>query len=152
MRLKCALLCYLIAVTSVAAAQEKTDGNWWRELTQPLKALYLAGYTDGHAEAATSGVNDLDIMALTSNKKEKVCAPYLAAVRGALAGSSVGGIKLGTMADGLDSFYGDYRNRSIRVAHAVPFVVRAIRGESDESLRPSIEAARKLATYERALL
>jgi hypothetical protein len=147
MRLKCALLYSLLLVTSVAAADVRIDGNWWRDLPPQLKAIYLAGYTGGYAEAASSSIDYVDVVAQGA-KDQKACAPYFAAVRGALVDSSVGGIKLGTLTDGLDSFYGDYRNRSIRVAHAVPFVVRAIKGESDESLRPSIEAARKLATYE----
>jgi hypothetical protein len=52
------------------------------------------------------------------------------------------------LADGLDAFYSDYRNREIAVDGAVWLVVNEISGKSDAEMQTMIENWRKGATLQ----
>lgn len=70
----------------------------------------------------------------TSEQWQKVCFPS----------EDFDGIKMGQFVNGLDSFYGDYRNQQIEFGSALGYVRDGIKGKPQEELQKEIEQMRKL--------
>jgi hypothetical protein len=68
----------------------------------------------------------------------KVCQPKLSFVSPALSAA-------GQVSDGLDAFYKDYRNRSIRVVDAMWVVANSIAGTPQKEIDAMTENFRKYA-------
>jgi hypothetical protein len=49
-----------------------------------------------------------------------------------------------TVIDGVNSFYGDYRNRKIPVPWAIYYVLESIRGKSEKNMQRYLESMRKI--------
>lgn len=130
-----ALLILSVVTTSVPslasgqAPRPREDGDFWRaSLTEHDRGLYALGLIEG-ATFLSSGLH-----ALEQSPNSQVFQKYLA------------GVSARTLGDGLDAFYGDFRNRRIRIGTASMLVLLQIRGAPNvESL---IETMRQLATRE----
>jgi hypothetical protein len=127
----------LFALCFPLHAQDNTrrDGNWWREQTPSGKITYMTGFFDGmglgHNFAYWNNVND------------KVCAPKIVGSYDFYSDKFLKEVTNIQLADGLDEFYKDYRNRSIRISDGVWLVLNSIAGTPQAELDKRIENFRK---------
>ena len=114
------LLLLLFALSSFnAKGEDRRDGNWWRGHDRQTKVAFVTGFFDGmalgnkfsywrQANAASS--------AEATKSYNAMVAQYLSNVTS------------GQLVDGLEGFYGDFRNRRIRIDNAVWLVLNQIDG------------------------
>jgi hypothetical protein len=114
----------LVLVAAICYAQERRDGNFWRggicpgcdaAATKTLKTVYITGMLDG---ALLNLPEDFKVLQH---------------------------VTIGQVMDGMDRFYGEYRNRSIGVSDALVVVAMEIRGDSPEKIAAHIADVRRFA-------
>jgi hypothetical protein len=132
------VLC-LAAPLSRNQEYDRRDGNWWMQLDAVAKANYLAGFLDGMKlgnRVAFLGADgsEQDYKAVSA----KAAASFAAYRSRYLA--NVTGIRL---ADALDDFYSDSRNRQILVHDGVWLVLNQLAGKPDTVMQPLLETMRK---------
>jgi len=64
-----------------------------------------------------------------------------AAIKRELTGKFMN-VEIGTFVDGMDSFYGDYKNRKIRYVPAMVYVATSMTGKSAEEMQKHVEMLR----------
>ena len=122
---------------SLQAQDSRRDGNWWREQPQSDKFTYMVGFFDG-----------MDLgrqFTLWKNIDDKDCAPKIIESFRFDNDKFFKDVTNAQLADGLDVFYKDYRNRKIRIHDAVWLTVNAIAGTPQADLDKMIENFRKNA-------
>ena len=119
------VLVWLTACQAIAA-EGRRDGNWWGTQTQLSKLNYVVGFFDGMGLGGNFGM-----WAFLPAKQAGDESAYSKASKSVSDYQSkyFSGLVNGQLADGLDLFYSDYRNRSIKVSVAVWLVVQMIAGE-----------------------
>jgi hypothetical protein len=125
----------LTSMQTRGADENRRDGNWWRQQPQMVKVVYIVGFFDGMELGSDFSfwkyMDDETLMAKTAASYREYNGKYF------------GHVTSGQLADGLDNFYQDYRNRQIRLQHAVWLVVNAIAGTPQAELDKMIENWRK---------
>lgn len=128
----------LFAISLSTYAQEnRRDGNWWREQSQSDKLTYIVGFFDG-----------MDLgrqFSFWKNMDDKVCFPKVTESFAFYNDKFFKDVTNTQLADGLDVFYKDYRNRKIRIHDAVWLTVNAIAGTPQADLDRMVENFRKNA-------
>jgi len=121
-------LSVLLAVTTatVSADDSRRDGNWWLIQTYPTKVSYLVGFLDGMELG-----RNFTIWGLPNKKGQMTSSAQLdgATSYDSYVGKYLNNVTSGQIASGLDSFYSDYRNRTIRTPEATWLVLKSIAGE-----------------------
>lgn len=119
------------------AEESRRDGNWWNRQSAGFRVLYILGFMDGmdlgsrfSTPAERPGHDEADPAAGTRRTYRERTERYLA------------GVTVGQISDGLDTFYRDYRNRSINLSDGFEIVLRLARGEDVKTL---IQARRSSA-------
>ncbi len=119
------------------AQNSRRDGNWWLEQTSLLKASYITGFFDGtnlgHQFSSWKCLDDKACLDKVTESYQFYAHKYT---------KDVTNIQL---ADGLDVFYKDYRNRKIRVENAVWLTLNAIAGTPQADLDKMVDNFRKNA-------
>lgn len=126
--------------TFSANDDNRRDGNWWLTLTKSSKLDYIVGYFDGMLlgkNFCVWGINDSDN---TDNCDYKSISSFNDYYRKYF--SEVTNFQI---ADGLDEFYSDYRNRRIEILGGIWLVVNGIAGTPKDELDAMIESWRKYA-------
>jgi len=120
----------LIAVTMSGFAQDdaRRDGNWWKNIPTAGKLWYMAGVVEGMQLG-----RDVSSWLFQKNSASDACRASLIESFRAFR-NNIGNSTNEQIADGLNEFYSDYRNRSILVIHGASVVMRAIGGESKSYL------------------
>jgi hypothetical protein len=77
------------------------------------------------------------------NTDDKVCAPKIIGSYSVYSEKYLKDVTNSQVADGLDEFYKDYRNRSIRISNGVWLVLNSIAGTPKAELDRKIENFRK---------
>jgi hypothetical protein len=117
------------------AQNSRRDGNWWLEQTSLLKVSYITGVFDGtNLGYQFSSWKCLD---------DKPCAAKVTESYQFYADRYTKDVTNIQLADGLDVFYKDYRNRKIRVGKAVWLTLNAIAGTPQADLDKMVENFRK---------
>ena len=80
-----------------------------------------------------------------NNVNDKVCAPKIVGSYDFYSDKFLKEVTNIQLADGLDEFYKDYRNRSIRISNGVWLVLNSIAGTPQAELDKKIENFRKNA-------
>jgi hypothetical protein len=123
-----------------AFAQESTrrDGNWWRTQLRASQVSYMVGFFDGielgNRFSYWSFANDqkaTESLKRVFDSYEEYVDKYLKNVTS------------GQMVDGLDTFYSDFRNRSILVHNAVWLVANQVAGVPQDRIDSMIESWRR---------
>jgi hypothetical protein len=121
----------------ISTANER-DGDAWKGANQSVKFGYVLGFTDAAAWAYGNVDGAVSLLKSLSPKDRKMLAD----------GKSVwdyGEIKYKQLIDGMDTFYGDYRNAAIKWDRALSYVRDTIHGEPQDYLDRELEFERKLA-------
>ena len=134
-------LCLAFSLSTFGQANNlPRDGNWWRGLSKDFKGAYVAGLFDG----AFVGY-DYSYWNLAAESTDKPCVDKMTeSFNDNLR--HLKNKKSGQIADGLDEFYKDFRNRSIRVRNAISYISLEISGASKEKLEKVLRDLRKEAT------
>jgi hypothetical protein len=117
------LLCLVLMLPPSARDESdgRRDGNWWRSQSSDAKYNYMTGFIDGlqlgHDFSYWKFIQkNGDCASLVSDSYNTHLTKYLVNVTN------------GQIADGLTSFYEDYRNRRILTSRAVWLVLNEIAG------------------------
>jgi hypothetical protein len=117
----------------------RRDGNWWTVSPRPEPLAYVTGFGDGMEignRFSYWGLEKADM---------RVCEERVAAAFHSNVKKYLGEVTNVQLADGLDDFYKDPKNRRIRVYDAVWLVVNGIAGTPHDELDKMIESYRKHA-------
>ena len=133
------LIVSALGVQAYAQDERFRDGNWWRTITTTSKDAYLVGFFDGlvlggqfswwHIVSKDGKVN---------NSEAEKARDSFDTYYGSLKGTTNGQFR-----DGLDEFYGDYRNRRIPIHHGFWIVLNTIAGKPEKEINVMIENFRK---------
>ena len=131
----------VIMCACACAEDHGRDGNFWRELGDSEKTMYLAGFFDGmilgkHFSYWGSARKDGTLPPTgweAAHSFDKFFAKYFKHITNS------------QVADGMNVFYEDYRNRSIEIDSAVWLVVNEIAGKPDREMQAMIESYRQNA-------
>lgn len=114
------------------------DGGSWSTTNQSMKYGYVVGFIDATTWAYGNVEGALYVLKSLSSKDRELLA----------SGKDVwnyGNIEYSQLIEGMDSFYGDYRNKAIKWDRALSYVRDTIRGEPQEYLDRELEFERKAA-------
>ena len=123
------------------AQRERRDGNWWNGESRDGKLSYITGFFDGMElghEFSYWGMK-------TTDKGPSSCMGDTVASYEEYGNKFFSNVTNSQLVDGVDNFYKDYRNRSIRVHDAVWLAVNSIAGKSQRDMDTMIEGWRKAA-------
>jgi hypothetical protein len=121
----------------VCAQNTRRDGNWWLEQSELSRTAYVTGFFDGtHLGGQFSFWNFTDDKACLSKATESFTF---------YSEKFLKDVTNGQLADGLDVFYKDYRNRKILIHNAVWLTLNAIAGTPQADLDKMVENFRKHA-------
>ena len=136
------IVSFLLLMRSPAQAEDaRRDGNWWRQQTSSGRLIYALGFFDGMNLGAKFSYWGLpDAAAKPNPSVEVVLRSY-----SSMMDKYTKDVTNGLIADGLDKFYEDYRNRTILIENAVWLIVNAISGKSEKDMEIMIENFRKNA-------
>jgi hypothetical protein len=126
-----------------AHAQEdkgRRDGNWWRTIDTPSKDAYMVGFFDGILLGERFSYWKFINKDGTENSQTAKVIDSFKTYYKLLQDTTNDQFR-----DGLDKFYGDYRNRRIAVTDAVWIVINTIAGKSDKEMEVIILNSRKSA-------
>ena len=118
------------------SASEANNGYWWQSLDDSMKVGYVIGFVEG-SETASS------VWKMYNNITGKKMPS--SATNPAGEQEDFSDIRFGQYEAGIDAFYKDFRNMSIHVADAMPYVRDQIKGEDRKSLDLELNLMRKLS-------
>jgi|WetSurSiteA1Bulk_404760.scaffolds.fasta_scaffold06723_3 hypothetical protein len=124
------------------AEDNRRDGNWWRGQDRLIRSAYIVGFFDG----MDLGYN-FSYWKFIQKKEMNSCIIQMHESYSEYSDKYFKNVSNSQLVDGLDSFYVDFRNRSIRVADAVWSVVNSIAGTPQEELDSMIENWRRNANH-----
>lgn len=128
---------------TAASAGWRIDGNSWRnDLSGLGRVAIVRGYVEGFSQAQMMAPFYVCV-ALKLPASADCFAKGAEAVEKSLPDFT--GLTFGQIGDGLDAFYGDYRNRKIELPAAMVYVVKAIRGTPAQEMEKLAEDLRKYA-------
>lgn len=136
----CLIALLVLSTASFAQDKNRRDGNWWLSLEQVDKTNYMVGFFDGaelgrnFSYCGFSGTAKANCLGYTMKSFNDYEEKYFSNVTN------------GQVADGLDAFYKDYKNRSIKVSNAVWLVLSSIAGTPQKELDKKIENVRAHAS------
>src|SRR5215472_17709346 len=114
-------------------AQERRDGNWWLQQSDTAKNYYVIGFFDGtqtgreFSQWNCVNEKDYDCIGKANRSFLFYSKKYL------------DGVNSQQLADGLDAFYKDYRNRKILIHSGVWLTLNSMAGTPREELDRLIE-------------
>jgi len=135
-------LLVVAAFASPALADDnvRRDGNWWQTQAPFAKISYMVGFIDGMelGQDFSTWKYSHSTDAADVDASAKAFASYVEYTKKYLTNVTVGQI-----VDGLNAFYGDYKNRRIQTSGAVWLVLLGIAGVPAEELNKKIENWRR---------
>jgi len=124
--------------SSYCQTQVRRDGNWWNPHSLDSKHSYIVGFFDG-----TNLGFDFSVWNILDNENESDCLNSVVESYTFYFENYSKNVTNTQLADGLDVFFSDYRNRSILIKDAVWIVLNTIAGTSQENIDILIENLRK---------
>jgi hypothetical protein len=129
----------LLAIVVPSNAADQRDGNWWIKQSQAGKVNYMVGFFDGMQLG-----NEFSYWGFDKNTQE-ACTVHTIDSYSEYGEKYFSHVTNYQLVDGLDTFFADFRNRSITVSSAVWLVVNEIAGTPRETLDKMIEGWRRNA-------
>jgi hypothetical protein len=125
---------------SLLAAVGTRSGDFWLGLKPLEKSTYVLGILDGME------VGELfSFVGIARKNPSDPCAGKAEEAFPKMVETYVGSSNVGQIDDGLDAFYGDYRNRSITTRDAIWIVLNEIHGTPEDQMKKMIESFRRNA-------
>lgn len=137
------VVAFIILICGTVSRNEvntRRDGNWWRDLTRVEKTTYMTGFFDGMNLG-----NNFSYWGMLEKDKNDPAIAKVADSYGNYGAKYLKNVTNSQMADGLDAFFSDYRNRRIETSNAVWLVLNEISGKSDAEMQQMVESWRKNA-------
>jgi hypothetical protein len=131
-------LLIVISPLDSAAQDDRRDGNWWQAQHPSSKIAYMTGFFDGMDLG-----HHFSYWKYANVKSKQDVLPDVAESYYEHTEKFFKNVTNGQLADGVDNFYSDYRNRRIRVNDAVWLVVNEIAGTPRRQLDTMIENWRR---------
>ncbi len=153
----------LIVATVTAAPAADLDGYLWKSWSQTTKKVFLAGFmaaTDyvsfnqvpsylGDSKTITLARYS-DYADLAHNKRERYSAGEVVSLLNFVRHEQYNDLKryklsmlpMDELIQGIDRFYGEYRNNGIRITDTFYFVKRKLDGASEEELQAVLKHLR----------
>ena len=128
-------------VAYVGADEIRFDGNFWKNSDQTTKEFFVSGVLGG----IFAGQDRVMASAMEDVEKGKIdmkCFAAISSLKSSLE-ADMKKIKVGQIVDGIDEFYSDFKNRSIKVKWAYLVVMQQIKGTSEEETKKFIESVRQ---------
>jgi chloramphenicol O-acetyltransferase len=123
-----------------ADSQRDRDGNWWRNLTVSEQSTYMIGFYDGMELG-----HNFSYWNFLNKKTKETCVADTSESYKTFKDKYAQNVTNIQLADGLNTFYSDYRNRAILIHNAVWLVLNSIAGKPQAELDKMIESFRKAA-------
>lgn len=155
------VLLLVLSVSSPLYAKSisEIDGNEWNSWDKSSKGNFIIGYISGSCFTAD---NNNDDVSLAWRDPENPTGAVIGTIIGIrkmteeefklakkknelLKRYCITGISVSQLVDGLDTFYRDFKNRSIRVNISIYVVRKQIQGASDEELGTVINFLRRMS-------
>ncbi len=127
----------LVCLSVLAMGEDRRDGNFWRELNEDDRAMYIIGIYDGisigHNFSYWGNVKDKQAFKkfLEVDTFNEYFDKYLTNTRS------------DQVVDGLNELYTDFRNRKIKIMDAVWLVLYQIAGASESEMASILKNYRK---------
>ena len=132
------LAALLFATLPLHAQNTRRDGNWWLEQPRLAKTSYLSGFFDG--------VNLGEQFSYWNVTKDSECFTKATESFAFFSSKFLKDVTNEQLADGLDAFYKDYRNRKILIHTGAWLTLNAIAGTPQADLDKMTENSRKYAS------
>lgn len=141
-KLKIFIIVYLFFLIepSFGQSSERRDGNWWNSISDYSQDAYITGFFDGIRLG-----NNFSYWNFTNDEDKSYCLSSVFESFDFFKSTYLINITNTQVADGLDNFYSNYRNRSIKIHDAVWIVLNSIAGTPQERIDELIESWRKNA-------
>jgi len=137
------LFIFFIVPSHTVAGENRRDGNWWRGEDKYARITYVTGFFDGMDLG-----HRFSYWEFTNKKELEDCIYKVITSYDNFCDKYFKNVTNGQIVDGLDSFYADFRNRSIVVHSAVWVVVNSIAGTPKKTIDALIENLRRNAKIE----
>lgn len=130
------LVCFVTFVVHAEGQSHPQDATFWKAQTQNEKITYIEGYVKGYF----AGRFDM-ISAFVEGGAKPVTNIAKNANR-----DVPDKITFGTLVDGVDACYNDFRNSRLEVDSCIAWTVRGVKGESDSDREAFLAEMRRIAT------
>lgn len=154
MKARTVLAAFLLAVglcfVSVPSAGERMlDGYWWNELNAEQKLFFLCGYNEamektyqgfwigGLVKFIEENPDKLEIIGEDRFRYVKGMYDYY------MESEQLAGVQYRQIIEGVDTFYDDFRNKTIDVTDAIRVVVMQLHNEPKETVERLIKGLRE---------
>jgi hypothetical protein len=136
------VITFLVMVLPVGlmAEDNRRDGNWWLSQDRVTRSAYITGFFDGMDLG-----NAFSYWEFVNKKEMAPCMQQVFKSYGEYNDKYFKNVTNLQLVDGLDTFYADFRNRSILVHGAVWLVVNSIAGTPQKELDSLIDNWRRNA-------
>lgn len=132
------LVTLLLVTLPLHAQSNRRDGNWWQDQSHLSKTSYLIGFFDG--------MNLGQQFSYWNVTKDSDCFTKSTESYAFFSNKFLKDVTNEQLADGLDVFYKDYRNRKILIHSGVWLTLNAIAGTPQSDLDKMVENFRKSAS------
>ena len=133
-------LIILGSVTHVGADEIRFDGNFWNKSDGTVKEFFISGILGGII-AGQDRVMASAMEGVENGQIDMKCFAAMSSLKNSLE-ADMEKIEVGQIVDGMDEFFSDFKNRSIKVKWAYLVVRQQIKGTSEEEIKNFIESVR----------
>jgi hypothetical protein len=126
-----------LAMAVAWGSDHRQDGNWWRKQNDSFKVGVIIGFARGEEVGQLNAARTFRL-AHGDDRCVSAVTDHVLKAKGTFSNTTVGQI-----IDGVETFYADYRNRTIWFHSAIQFVLDGIKGTPRDELDRMIEDARK---------
>lgn len=144
-----ALIILMTSTLSWGDENPRRDGNWWRQTDKNTRYSFVLGYFDGMELGLSFACWKYSSPPEKNSQEFNNCINLTYPSFQEFQTKYFSKVTNGQMADGLDRFYADFKNRSILVQDALWIVAREIAGIPKGQLNEMILNYRKNASNEK---
>ena len=142
------LLLLLLVAPAFAYAQSRNDGNWWSGLDKTAKTYYLVGFMNGRSNAFAMAPAYICMNQRHIGKALEECISAGVEFISKEQILPISGKPYGQFIEGINTFYRDYRNKSICFNPAIHVVISSMNGMKNDDADNWIQKLRAIpATY-----
>lgn len=127
-------------------AQTKFNGNWWSQNDRAGKVMFVIGFWEGEVEESDNWSISLGMAVPEKNFKDMLEFLMVGTKKAAERVNQTKDMNAGQMVDGIDTYYKDFRNRTIPVRAIMRVVKWSVNGKDDAAIEKFLVVLRKSAS------